>query len=63
MTASVYKGSKLVSSRTLYSGSKWTLYYQNSLTGAKTKWPKGTYYVKIAKNSKTDSGLVQVKMK
>lgn len=62
--AEVYNGSKKVTSRTLYGGSKLKLQYKtlNGL-GTVTTWPTGTYYVKITKYAKTDSGLISIKVK
>lgn len=58
----VYKGSKVVYTCSLYDGSKRTLKYQ-TLAGKETTWPKGTYYVKISKSNKTDNGLLGIKLK
>lgn len=52
----VYKGKKKIDSATMYGNKKLTI-------RSVGKWPKGTYYIKIARGSKTSSGYYEVKWK
>lgn len=63
VNATIYKGSKAVATRTLYNGTEWTVKYQDPISRKETSWQKGTYYVKIQKMKKTDSGYIKIKMK
>lgn len=53
---SVYKGKKRISSRAVSGNVKGTI-------RSVGKWPKGTYYIKLARGTKTSSGYYEVKWK
>lgn len=59
----VYKGKKVVYTATLWNGDGRDVVMKNFLSGKQVKWTAGTYYVKVQKNQKTDSGVVTVKYK
>lgn len=61
--ATIYKGSKAVYTYTIYNGKGLDFSYTNLARTKKVKWQTGTYYVKISKNQKTDSGLISIKIK
>lgn len=61
-TVTIYHGNQNKYNRTYSNGDQGTVTYKNYLTGAKTAWPKGTYYVKITNPAK-ESGIFSIKAK
>lgn len=59
----LYKGNKSNSSGYLYAGTSNSFYMMNSLTRKEIKWSKGTYYLKITKNTPKTQGMFSIKIK